>query len=299
MRASADLGGEVAEAGRLGWPLPAAEPDEWVIASAIVLAAGGLSFPRTGSDGTGYALAQSLGHTLVPPVPALTPLASPDPLCAALQGLAVEAELSLWCAGRVAWRAQGSLLFTHFGYSGPVALDLSRHWLRAQGRADVLVTMSLAPGRTRAEIEAEWLAKARAPRLTVRRHLAARLPERLATALCAEAGLDAATPLAQVPRAMRARLLALVLARPLPVSGTLGFEKAEVTAGGVALAEVNPSTLESRCCAGVYLCGEILDVEGRLGGFNFQWAWSSGTVAGRAAARGLVAGPGPEPAGEV
>jgi predicted flavoprotein YhiN len=285
---SAAFGGQVAGTGRVDWPLPAAGPDEWLRASAVVLATGGLSFPRTGSDGTGYALACALGHTLVPPVPALTPLKSDDPLGADLQGLATEAELTLWAGGRVERRERGSLLFTHFGYSGPPALDLSRHWLRAAERAAVLVTMSVVPGGTRAMLEAEWLAGARSPRLTVRRHLAARWPERLAAHLCTEAGVDPATRLAQVPRESRARLLDLLLARPLRVTGTLGYEKAEATAGGVPLAEVDPSTLESRRCPGLYLCGEILDVEGRLGGFNFQWAWSSGTVVGRAAARGAV-----------
>lgn len=291
--ASAVFGEQVAEPGRVTWPLPAAAPDEWLTASAIVLATGGLSFPRTGSDGIGYALAQSLGHTLVPPVPALTPLTSDDPLGATLKGLTTEAELTLWAGGRVERRERGSLLFTHFGYSGPVALDLSRHWLRAQGRAEVAVTMSVVPGRTRAMLEEEWFAQAQQPRRTVRRHLVVRLPERLALQLCAEAGVDPAMRLAQVQRGSRARLLDLLLARPLRVTGTLGYEKAEVTAGGVPLDEVDPSTLESRCCAGVHLCGELLDVEGRLGGFNFQWAWSSGTVAGRAAARGRASGVGP------
>ena len=287
-RGSAACGGRVAEPGRVDWPLPVTAPEEWLAAASVVLATGGLSFPRTGSDGTGYALARSLGHTLVAPVPALTPLTSDDPLCADLQGLAVEAELSLWTGGRVEWRTRGPFLFTHFGYSGPAALDLSRHWLRALGRAGITVTMNLAPGRPPAELEAEWLAAARAPRHTVRRHLSARIPERLGIALCAAAGLDPALPLAQVSRAHRRRLLALLTSRPLPISGTLGYEKAEVTAGGVPLAEVNPATLESRCCAALHLCGELLDVEGRLGGFNFQWAWSSGTVAGRAAARSAL-----------
>jgi predicted flavoprotein YhiN len=115
--------------------------------------------------------------------------------------------------------------------------------------------------------------------------LGARLPERIADLITGESGLGGAA-MSQVPRERRAAALALVLERDLRVTGTLGYEKAEVTAGGVALAEVNPSTLESRVCPGLWLCGEILDVEGRLGGFNFQWAWSSGTVAGRAAASG-------------
>src|SRR5207342_991105 len=107
--------------------------DEWLDADAVIVATGGLSFPRTGSDGTGYALALALGHTLVPPVPALTPLASEDAICDALKGLTLDAELSLWVDGKRAETARGSFLFAHFGYSGPVALDLSRHWMRAEG----------------------------------------------------------------------------------------------------------------------------------------------------------------------
>jgi hypothetical protein len=112
--------------------------------------------------------------------------------------------------------------------------------------------------------------------------MGARLPDRLVVALCEECGIAPATALGQVQRERREALLQQVTARSLPVTGTLGYEKAEVTAGGVTLSEVDPSTLESRKAPGVFLCGEILDVEGRLGGFNFQWSWSSGTVAGRA-----------------
>ena len=111
------------------------------------------------------------------------------------------------------------------------------------------------------------------------------MPERLAIQLCAEAGVGPAMKLSQVPRERRRELLEKIVARPLRIDGTLGYEKAEVTAGGVDLAEVDASTLESRKCAGLWLCGEVLDVEGRLGGFNFQWAWSSGTVVGRCAGR--------------
>src|SRR5204863_8229527 len=119
---------------------------------------------------------------------------------------------------------------------------------------------------------------------TARRHLARWLPERLAERLSEEAGVDPSVRVGQVPRERRAALLSRVVARDLGVMGTLGYEKAEVTAGGVPLSEVDPSTLESRVSPGLFLCGEILDVEGRLGGFNFQWAWSSGTVVGKSAA---------------
>jgi predicted Rossmann fold flavoprotein len=267
------------------WSVPPVVPDRWIEARHVILASGGLSFPRTGSDGTGYALAAALGHTIVPPIPALTPLAADDPLCRSCQGTTLDAELTLRADGRREVTGRGSFLFTHFGYSGPAALDLSRHWLRAEGAGERRVTASFLPGETAESLAAAWVSAAAAePRLTVRRYLGARLPDRLVVELCGEAGVEPAALVGQVGRAARARLIERAIARLLPVSGTLGYEKAEVTAGGVTLAEVNPSTLESRVCAGLYLCGEILDVEGRLGGFNFQWAWSSGTVAGRSAA---------------
>src|SRR5262245_2747926 len=282
VRGSVEFGEGTAKAGETSWPLPRVEPSEWIEADAVVLATGGLSFPRTGSDGTGYALATSLGHTLVPPVPALTPLAAVDPLCRTAQGVTIDAELALWVDGRVAERVRGSLLFAHFGVTGPAALDLSRHWHRAEGHAR-RVTLSFSAGSALEALEREWVTYATShARRGARTWLGERLPERIADIVTAESGLGGAA-MSQVPRERRATLLHGLMARDLGVTGTLGYEKAEVTAGGVPLAEVDPSTLESRIAPGLYLCGEILDVEGRLGGFNFQFAWSSGTVAGRAA----------------
>jgi hypothetical protein len=278
IRDSNPFSAQVARYREGAWPLPAAEPDEWAEAGRVILATGGLSFPRTGSDGTGYGLALALGHTLVPPIPALTPLSGPDRLCHVAQGITTEAELTLRVDGRVAERVRGSLLITHFGFSGPAALDLSRFWLRAEGSRRE-ITANLAAGEN---VEAAWLADARS---TPRRILSRWMPERLAEVLCEEAGVDPSATGSQVTRERRTALLRLVTERPLAITSTLGYEKAECTAGGVPLSEVNPSTLESRKAQGLYLCGEILDVDGRLGGFNFQWSWSSGTVAGRAAAK--------------
>ena len=279
---AAALGADVSAMGQVAWSLPLPEPDEWLEADGVIVATGGLSFPRTGSDGSGYALLTALGHTLVPPVPALTPLASADPLCAGAQGVTLEAELTLWTDGERAERTRGSLLFAHFGLTGPCALDLSRHWHRAEGHAR-RVTLSFAPGETPESLEGAWLRYATEhARRGVRTWLAERLPERIADIVTAESGLGGAA-MSQVPRERRAALIRALLDRDVRITGTLGYEKAEVTAGGVPLAEVDPSTLESRIAPGLSLCGEVLDVEGRLGGFNFQWAWSSGTVAGRAA----------------
>jgi hypothetical protein len=267
------------------WPLPSVEPEEWLEADAVVLATGGLSFPRTGSDGTGYALVTALGHTLEPPVPALTPLTASDSLCRDAQGLTLEASLTLRVGGKKVAATRGSLLVAHFGYSGPAALDLSRSWHRAESRGERRVEVNFAPGETRERLLEAWLEAGKGEsRRTVRRFLAERLPERLADLLCKEARVEPGERLGQVDRERRTALIERVVARELHVTGTLGYEKAEVTAGGVKLSEVDPRTLESRKAPGLHLCGEILDVEGRLGGFNFQWSWSSGTVAGRAAA---------------
>jgi predicted flavoprotein YhiN len=280
---SAEFGEGVSRAGATTFTLPEAEVEEWEEADAVVLATGGLSFPRTGSDGTGYALALSLGHTLVPTVPALTPLVAVDPMCRSAQGVTLNAELALWVEGRVESRVRGSLMFAHFGVTGPAALDLSRRWHRAEGKPR-RVTLSFTPGETFEQLERTWVDYAAAnPRRGVRTWLAERLPERIADLLTTESGLGGGA-MSQIPRERRATLLRGLVERDIGVTGTLGYEKAEVTAGGVPLAEVDASTLESRVAPGVWLCGEILDVEGRLGGFNFQWAWSSGTVAGRAAA---------------
>ena len=277
--------GEVAGRGRSAWPVPPVEPDEWLAADAVVIATGGLSFPRTGSDGTGYALVTALGHTLEHPAPALTPLVAHDAWCADAQGLTVEAAITLRVSGRKAATTRGSLLFAHFGYSGPAALDLSRHWHGAEAEGERRVEASFAPGETREARVAAWLKAGReSPRRTVKRFLVERLPERLVELMCRDARVEPGERLGQVDRERRGALIGLLVARELPVTGTLGYEKAEVTAGGVRLSEVDPSTLESRVTPGLYLCGEILDVEGRLGGFNFQFSWSSGTVAGRAVA---------------
>jgi predicted Rossmann fold flavoprotein len=276
---SAAFGSAVAPAGQLAWPLPGASPDEWLDADAVIVATGGLSFPRTGSDGSGYALLTALGHTLVPPVPALTPLASPDPFCLGARGVTTYAALTLWVDGMKAQTCEGSLLFTHFGVSGPVALDLSRHWHRAEGHAR-RVTINFLPGESEDLLTAEWVgAGERRSGRGSRSFLGARLPERIADMLTAESGLGGVA-MSQTPKQRRAEMLRLVLERDLEVTGTLGYEKAEVTAGGVLLREVDSRSMESKVAAGLYLAGELLDLDGPIGGYNFQAAFSTGWLAG-------------------
>ena len=284
VRDAAMLGEGVSGSGQTNWPLPAVHAEAWEEADAVIIATGGLSFPRTGSDGTGYALLGSLGHTLTPPVPALVPLTAKDDMCGNAQGLTTEVALTLHQKGEKPMTFEGSLLVAHFGFSGPVALDLSRHFASADP-ATRRVTCNFCPRHTREWLHEDWLKRSEnEPLRAVKRHLNTWMPDRLAHELAWEAEIDPARPISQVAKPRRVLLLDLLTSRDLGVTGTLGYEKAEVTAGGVPLTEVDASTLESRIAPGLYLCGEVLDVEGRLGGFNFQWSWSSGTVAGRAAA---------------
>lgn len=264
-------------------PVPAVRR---MVARVVVLATGGLSLPKTGSDGAGYAFAQHLGHALVPTTPALVPLTLAGEFHRPLTGVSQEVELTCRVAGERPQRWRGPLLWTHFGISGPVVLNAARHWLRARldGRP-VSLAAGFLPEDDFARAD-RWLIEQAAarPRTALLNVLSARLPARLAAALLEGIDLRPHTPIGQLPRDHRRRLTHVLLEWPLPVTGCRGYTHAEVTAGGVPLAEVNPATMASRYCPGLYLVGEILNVDGRLGGFNFQWAWSGGYVAGTALA---------------
>ncbi|MCG3175600.1 MAG: hypothetical protein MOGMAGMI_00533 [Candidatus Omnitrophica bacterium] len=259
-------------------------------AERIVLCTGGLSLPETGSDGTGLRIARDLGHTLIATTPALTPLTTQDACWKTLAGLTLEAALSLYLRGRKAHEVSGSMLFTHEGFSGPAPMDLSRHYLRAAGDQAAEVRARFLPGLDESVlIEGLRAGRDHEGLRTVRHFLTERfgLALQLSELLCRRAGLERDERLKDLTTDHRKALVRQILDCPLGVDGTLGYRKAEVTAGGVDLAEVRASTLESRIAAGLHFAGEVLDVDGRIGGFNFQWAWSSGHVAGRACAEAL------------
>lgn len=247
----------------------------------VVLATGGLSYPKTGSDGTGYQFASSLGHTLTPTTPALAPLILDGDFHTALSGIAHEVELTIRPADGKAVRIRGPMLWTHFGISGPAALDASRHWHRARiEQRGVTVSASFLPGESFETAEAGLVAKAGAqPRALLHTVLSGMLPARVAAAVLKHLRIGERVQMAHLTRDDRRRLVRGLLEWPLPILESRGYAHAEVTAGGVPLTEVNAATMESRVCPGLYLVGEILDVEGRLGGFNFQWAWCTGFVA--------------------
>ncbi len=261
-----------------------------IAAARLIFATGGRSLPRTGSDGGGWDILRGLGHRVTATHPALVPLVLRRPMFhAELSGLSVEVELSVFADGKRIDRRRGSMLWTHFGVSGPVVLDASRHWVaacsdghRVELRCNFLLDLDFA--RTD-----DWLVDAAhaRPRLSVGHCLATRLPERLAACLVRAASCDPSTPLGQMTRPQRQAIVHTLTGFRLPVERDRGWDFAEVTAGGVPLSEIDYRTMESRLVPGLYLVGELLDCDGRIGGFNFQWAWSSGKVAGSAAAAAL------------
>jgi len=207
-------------------------------------------------------------------------------LHAQLAGISLPVELSSFVEGKVVDRRVGSLLWTHFGVSGPVVMDASRHWTlaRAHGRA-VELRCNFFPGQDFSQLE-KWLldtANARS-RVSLVRVLGEHLPDRMAEALVCWSGIESGTMLSQLSRKQRRTLIHVLTNLLLPVDRDRGWNFAEVTAGGVPLEEINFRTMESRVMKGLYLVGEMLDCEGRIGGFNFQWAWATGYVAGRAVA---------------
>lgn len=229
-----------------------------ILARKIILTTGGLSYPDTGSDGTGYRIAKSLGHAVLQTFPALTPLLTDDAGWKSLSGITLQAQLSFYKNGKKIWEGTDSFLFTHFGFSGPAALNISRHFAGARPEENPKIMANFLPGAAEKSS----------------------LPERFLETFMKKVRIGKN----ENPK----RLNHLLSHYPLEVTGVFGYKKAEATAGGVDLKEVKDSTMESKLVEGLYLAGEILDVDGRIGGFNFQWAWSTGRAAGRSAAQSLL-----------
>ena len=263
-------------AGSGGWTL---QTSRGVMhAQRVVLATGGLSVPTTGSDGTGLRIASTLGHREVPTYPALTPLiadAPAGPPHASLAGVSLAVRLRARVESRTI-ESHGGFLFTHRGYSGPSVLDISHAATRQGERATIRAQWSSLT-------EAEWRRDLDARGLLVTSILGRYLPARLTEQLMKEAAIPGDRRSSDLRRTERTALLERLTSYELPWTGDEGYKKAEVTGGGVALDEVNPRTLESRRCPGLFLCGEMLDAFGPIGGHNFAWAWTTGRAAGLAA----------------
>ncbi len=240
----------------------------------VILATGGLSVPSTGSDGFGISLARRLGHIIVEPYPALTPLLG-NGTHDSLAGVSLTVRLRAKVDDKV-FESRGGFLFTHRGYSGPSVLDISH--LATRGGSPIIRVQWC-------EVTAgQWASAFEAHSTSVATILGRRIPSRLADRLMAELGIPSDRRTSSLTRAERLALIDALTSYPLPWTGSEGYKKAEVTGGGVALTEVDPKTLESKRVPGLYLCGEMLDAFGPIGGHNFSWAWATGRTAGRAAA---------------
>jgi predicted Rossmann fold flavoprotein len=258
--------------------------DHWMLetsqgplrASRVVLATGGLSVPATGSDGVGLREAARLGHEVHDTYAALTPLLSAGVPHGALSGVSLRVRIRARARGR-STETSGGFLFTHRGYSGPSVLDISHVAVRSQAGGENPAVLRVQWSPLTAD---DWEARLSIGGGGVENLLAREMPQRLAAALMAEADVPATRGVSQLRRQERIRLIGHLTSYVLPWTSDEGYKKAEVTGGGVALTEVEARTLESRRHRGLFLCGEMLDAFGPIGGHNFAWAWATGRLAG-------------------
>jgi predicted Rossmann fold flavoprotein len=257
-------------------------PGGVVRARRVVITTGGLSYPGCGTTGDGYGWAEAVGHSIIPTRPALVPLRVGAAWVSELKGIALQDVVAsvVEASGEPLQRRREAVLFAHFGLSGPAMLDVSRAVARHEHPETLRLRLDLLPDATPDAVDREVQGRCRAGRPAVASALPGGLPRRLAEAVVGAAGIPPDRKGPEVSRDERRRLVAALKALELPVTGTLGYAKAEVTSGGVALAEVDPATMESRLCPGLHLAGEVLDLDGLIGGYNFQAAWSTGWLAG-------------------
>jgi len=269
-------------------------PRRTILAKSVILTTGGQSYPGSGTTGDGYRIAAKFGHTIVPPRPALVPLTTNVPWVGGLRGITLP-DVGVRIvefpsppdpfpggeSGKILAARRGSLLFAHFGLSGPVVLDVSRV-VSGHPRPNTLVlAIDLLPAQTEQQLN-EWLRQEAlaSGKKQLAMVLSSQVPRRLAESIIQLAEMGVERKAAGLKNDERGRLVRLLKHLPIPLTGTLGFKKAEVTAGGVALGEVDSSTMQSKLVPNLYLAGEILDLDGPIGGYNFQAAWSTGWLAG-------------------
>lgn len=259
------------------------ESGEVVHAGKVVVATGGLSYPRTGSTGDGYRFAQTAGHTLVPTRPSLVPIIAREEWCGEIMGLSLRN-----CTLRVyrgegkkpVFEELGEMLFTHFGVSGPLVLSASAHM--TGDPCEYRMEIDLKPGLDHKQLDTRLLRDfGKSSNRVFRNALGALLPRRLIPVIVSLSGIDGSAKVHQITKAQRLALVGLLKALPVTPRGLRPIEEAVITSGGVSVKEVNQKTMESRLASGLYFAGEVLDVDAYTGGFNLQIAFSTGYSAGR------------------
>ena len=264
-----------------GFSLVTREGDEW-LAERVILASGGVSLPKLGADASGLALAQGLGHTATPLLPGLVPLESSDRFARRMQGVKVWAEVSAPVSKSHLVTDTDDLLLTKYGVSGFTILNLSAQLVPALERGPVELRVNLFSGQSPEQVSERLRERwARQPHRTLELSFAGLLASKITGPLLDKLKLSREQIVDTISKAQRWLLAQTLTAWPIVVTGPRSFDYAEVTIGGIRTDEVDPVTLESRLVPGLFLAGEMLDVHGDLGGYNFQWAWSSGAVAGQ------------------
>ncbi|MBQ3379421.1 MAG: NAD(P)/FAD-dependent oxidoreductase [Clostridia bacterium] len=256
--------------------------DLYYPAKSVVVATGGLSYPQTGSTGDGYWFAEFAGHHIVPPVPALIPLESPDKVCRELQGLSLKnVGFKVYDKNeKLVYEDFGEMLFTHFGISGPIVLSASTH-LRDYEENGYTVSIDLKSAldmdtlekRLQSEFDA-------AAKQNFSNSLGKLFPGKLTSVMVKRSGIQPEKKCSDITKDERAAFARLIKDFRVPISGTRPIEEAIITSGGVDTKEINPSTMESKLVKGLYFAGEVIDVSGYTGGFNLQIAFSTGYMAG-------------------
>ena len=252
-------------------------------AGSVILATGGLSYRTTGSSGDGHRMAQDLGHKVKECAPALVPLEIREDWCKKLQGLSLKnVSLVMTCGKKKLYQGFGEMLFTHFGVSGPLVLSASSYYGKAKDPADVCLTVDLKPALEPEQLDKRILRdfEENANR-QFKNALGGLYPAKLIPVMIERTGIDPEKKVHEVTRQERRSLAELTKQFTMQVQGKRGFEEAVITQGGVAVREVNPSTMESKMVRGLYFAGEILDLDALTGGFNLQIAWSTGYLAGK------------------
>ncbi|MBP3469077.1 MAG: NAD(P)/FAD-dependent oxidoreductase [Lachnospiraceae bacterium] len=253
-------------------------------ADAVVLATGGKSYPVTGSDGNMHNLLENLGHKIIPMRPGLVPLETEGELCRQMQGLSLKnVSLTLLSGNKTIYEGFGEMLFTHFGLSGPLVLSAASYLNARTQKAGQKCTavIDLKPSLTYEQLDKRILRDfEKFHKKQFKNSLGELLPAKMIPLIPEMTGIPAEKPVNEITREERRSLLEVLKGMTIPVTGTRDFNEAIITIGGVDTHEVNPSTMESKKIPGLYLCGEMLDVDALTGGYNLQIAWSTGYLAG-------------------
>jgi predicted Rossmann fold flavoprotein len=264
--------------------------EDSIHADKVIIATGGVSYPQTGSTGDGYEFAHQLGHTIIPPKPALVPLVTAEKWPGDLAGTSLkEVKITTTISGKKI-TVTGPMLFTHDGIGGPAVLDLSRHltdYLPSKGKP-IQISINLLPGVTESEWKNKILQQIQVhPNKTIANILAGFVTRGVAAALCRhlEFGID--MPANQLRKNERQRLLHLFRALPLSIVRTKPIAEAMVTSGGVSVGEIDSKTMQSKLCPGLFFAGEVIDVDGPCGGYNIHIAFATAALAGKSAAQNI------------